>query len=277
MIQQTIIALGLGFSLWLAVFPFYSWIPLLTAENEPYAVGFFLLFYPMTTLHLAMKFLNTYSWLREILLLQDVLQSAGILLILSSGVLSLYQRDIRKLFGYFVMMENGFSLLAISLDTQLGYQIYFAAMFPRLLVYALWTYASSKLSGLAPRQPVNTGKWGIYLLIMIFGLIASIGLPLLGNSAYRIHVITLFSGQATQINLLIAGILCYGFGVLRIINELVNTQIEYLKEISWSTLLRFESILLGIGIFLVVLIGFLPNLFAEACNLLIQIYDKLIA
>jgi NADH-quinone oxidoreductase subunit N len=276
MIQQTIIALGLGFALWLAVFPFYSWIPLLTTECEPYTVGFFLLFYPITTLHLGLKFLNTYSWLRESIMLQDVIQGAGIVLILTSGILCLYQRDIRKLFGYLVIMENGFSLLAISLNTQLGYQLYFASMFPRLLIYALWTYSTTKLAS-QNMYPTISAQNGIYQIILFFTLLASIGLPLLGNGALRVQIITHFTGQTGQIGFIIFGILGYGLGILRTLSELIETQLEFIRKIEIRNYFRFESLLLFAGLLAILVIGLLPNLFAPASNLLIQIYDKLIA
>ncbi len=277
MIQQTIIALGLGFALWLAVFPFYSWIPLLTTECEPYTVGFFLLFYPMTTLHLGLKFLNTYSWLRESIMLQDVIQGAGIVLILTSGVLCLYQRDMRKLFGYLVIMENGFSLLAISLNTQLGYQLYFASMFPRLVIYALWTYTTTKIVSQSAKMTSNPGQDGLYQVALFFTLLASIGLPLMGNGPLRVQVITLFSGQTAQMLFIFLGILGYGLGILRTLNELISTQVSVIRNLQANNFIRFESILLFVGLLAIVIIGLFPNLFAPASNLLIQIYDKLIA
>ncbi len=277
MIQQTIIALGLGFALWLAVFPFYSWIPLLTTESEPYTVGFFLLFYPMTTLHLGLNFLNTYSWLRESILLQDVIQGAGIVLILTSGILSLFQRDIRRLFGYLVAMENGFSLLAISLNSQLGFQIYFAAMFPRLIIYALWAYTATKISEQNKTPSAGFGQQGLYQLFLFLTLLASIGLPLIGSGPLRVQVITHLSGQSAQMRFIFLGILGYGFGILRTVNELIASYIGSIRNIKLSFFFRVESVLLITGLLTILLFGLFPNIFAPASNILIQIYDKLIA
>jgi len=277
MIQQTIIALGLGFALWLAIFPFYSWIPLLTTESQPYIVGFFLLFYPMTTLHLALKFLNTYSWLRQSLMLSDVIQSAGILLILSSGILALSQRDIGKLFGYLVMMENGFSLLSISLNSQLGYQVYFAAMFPRLILYALWTYTATKISDSTPGQTTRQGQFGVHYLVLFFTLFASIGLPMIGNAALRVQVIHNLTGQNLQIGILLLGVLGYGLGVLRTLNQLITRRLDIIRKLTLGMFFRLESILLSIGLLILLITGIFPNFSAEATTMLIQIYDKLIA
>jgi formate hydrogenlyase subunit 3/multisubunit Na+/H+ antiporter MnhD subunit len=50
LVQQAAILIGLGFSFLLAVFPFYSWIPLLTEESTPYTVGFILWMFPTVTI-----------------------------------------------------------------------------------------------------------------------------------------------------------------------------------------------------------------------------------
>jgi NADH-quinone oxidoreductase subunit N len=277
MIQQTIIAFGLGFALWLAVFPFYSWIPLLTAESEPYAVGFLLLFYPIATIHLGMKFLNEYSWLRASTLLMDVIQGAGLLLIISSGVFSLYQKDIRKLFGYLVLLENGFSLLAISINTGYGYQLYFSAMFPRLLIYALWCYTITKRESVMANRYENEGRQGFYDLILIFTMFSSIGLPLFAMSSVRIQLLHQFTGQALLFNLLLASILGYSIGVLRMIYSIIQHDISFFRAIIPGSFFRIESMILMAGIAFAFVIGIAPGLFGNATLLLIQIYDKLIA
>ncbi len=40
LLLQAVILLGLGFAFWLAVFPFYTWVPLLLEETSPYVAGF---------------------------------------------------------------------------------------------------------------------------------------------------------------------------------------------------------------------------------------------
>ncbi|MBI9050091.1 MAG: hypothetical protein JEZ00_11770 [Anaerolineaceae bacterium] len=277
MIQQTFIALGLGFALWLAVFPFYSWIPLLTAEAEPYVAGYFLLFYPITTIHLGMKFLNTYSWLRESAMLLDVIRGAGILLIISSGILSVYQKDTRKLFGYLVLLENGFSLLAISLDTQLGYQIYFASIIPRVVIYALWTYATTKLYSLESMSVEQHGRRGIYFLVLFLTMLISIGLPMFASAPYRVQIIDHLQAQPVQINLIVLGLFGYGVGVFRSLYGFATSEIDAFQKIKPRDILRVETFVLAVGLLGTFVLGFFPQVFESATLLLIQIYDKLIA
>jgi formate hydrogenlyase subunit 3/multisubunit Na+/H+ antiporter MnhD subunit len=277
MIQQTIIAIGLGFALYLAVFPFYSWIPLLTAEAEPYIAGYFLLFYPITTIHLGMKFLNTYSWLRESAMLLDVMRGAGLVLILSSGILAIYQQDSRKLFGYLVLLENGFSLLALSLATQWGYQVYFAAIFPRALIYALWVYADTKLYTSAALNLRHTKRKGLYFLVLFLTMLISIGLPLFSSAPFRIQIIHTLQAKPVQIQLILFGLIGYGVGVFRSLYTFATKEIQAFQEIRLRDILNLEAVLLLFGVLATFAIGIFPQIFKTATLLLIQIYDKLIA
>ena len=277
MIQHTIIAIGIGFALYLAVFPFYSWIPLLTAEAEPYVAGYFFLFYPITTIHLGMKFLNTYSWLRESTMLVDVMRGAGLVLILSSGILAIYQQDSRKLFGYLVLLENGFSLLALSLANQWGYQLYFATIFPRALLYALWSYATTKLYTQAALNSRQAKRKGLYFLILFLTMLISIGLPLFSSAPFRIQIIDSLQANPLQIELILLGLIGYGIGVFRSLFTFATTEIRAFQEIRLRDVLNLEALVLFLGVIGTFIIGIFPQIFQSATLLLIQIYDKLIA
>ena len=277
MMQQTILAFGLGFALWLAIFPFYTWIPLLTAESEPYVAGFLLLIYPIVTIHLGMKFLNSYSWLRTSTQLGSVIQGAGILLILSSGIFAVYQKDIRKLFGYLVLLENGFALLAIAIHTQAGYQYYYALMFPRLFVYALWSYTATQYDTEKRNRAGDNWHIGFYTLVLIFAMLASVGLPFFAMAPLRMRILQAFNGSAIFFQLILIGLIGYGIGVLRAIYSLIGDEMQSLRSIRMRSLFRVESIVLIAGVLFTFVMGIYPGIFEKATLLLIQIYDKLIA
>src|SRR5262249_49177788 len=63
--SQAASMLGMGFAVLLAIFPLYSWMPLLLEEAPPFIVGFLLWILPTITIIFGAGFLDRYSWLRS--------------------------------------------------------------------------------------------------------------------------------------------------------------------------------------------------------------------
>jgi NADH-quinone oxidoreductase subunit N len=95
--------LGLGFAFWLAIFPFYTWIPLLSAQTFPYVAGFVFLVFPTTNIMLGLSFLDSFGWLRSLPGLFTVIGQVGALMVFTSGVWASFQKDLARLFGYAIM------------------------------------------------------------------------------------------------------------------------------------------------------------------------------
>jgi hypothetical protein len=108
-------------------------------------------------------------------------------------------------------------------------------------------------------------------------MLSSIGLPLFAVAPFRIQIIRNLSAQPLLINLLLFGMLGYGIGVLRILYEIVNNEIEAFRAIKLRHFFRIESIILSLGLVCSFLIAIFPQIFENPTLLLIQIYDKLIA
>ena len=87
LVQQAATLLGLGFAFLLAIFPFYTWIPLLAEEAHPYVVGFLFWMLPTASLFFGLGFLDRYSWLRDASTLPVILKTVGALMVISGGFL----------------------------------------------------------------------------------------------------------------------------------------------------------------------------------------------
>ena len=63
--SQAGILLAIGIGLWLAIFPFYTWVPLLAGDGHSYSAGFIFSMLPTAVLIFFLEFFNSYNWLRE--------------------------------------------------------------------------------------------------------------------------------------------------------------------------------------------------------------------
>ena len=136
---QSATILGMGFAFLLAIFPLYSWIPLLIEESSPYLVGFLLWILPTITIIFGAGFLDRYSWLRSSPQLILALRYLGLLMVVSGGAFAAFQRHLGRIMAYGSIAETGFSLLALSLDLRLGVPILFLLIPARALGLAVWS------------------------------------------------------------------------------------------------------------------------------------------
>ena len=163
---------------------------MLAADVRPYVVGFLYLILPTAILLLGVNLINTYGWLRNTPQLYLVLRLAGALMIVTAGVWAAFQQDVGRLMGYVVIIETGFSLLALSLNTHLGTEIFTMMFLPRVIALGLWSLSVSvilndghtlqyqSLERIAEKLPFASAGLAAALLTMA-------GLPLLAAFPIR--------------------------------------------------------------------------------------------
>jgi len=152
---QSAAMLGMGFAFLLAIFPLYSWIPLLIEESSPYAVGFLLWILPTITIIFGAGFLDRYSWLRSSPQLILALRYLGLLMIVTGGAFAAFQRHLGRIMAYGSIAETGFSILALSLDFRLGIPILFLLIPARALGLAVWSLSLTII-----KENVETMRFG---------------------------------------------------------------------------------------------------------------------
>ena len=186
LVQQAAILLGLGFAFLLAIFPFYTWIPLLSEEADPYAVGFLLWMLPTATMFFGLGFLDRYTWLRDAPTLGTILTTVGALMVVTGGLLSVFQRHLGRIMGYAAIVETGFSLLALSLGGRIGLTIFFLLFVPRTLSLGIWALSLSILKEQAPGLSLIDIKgmgriWPFTAAGLVLANLALAGMPLLAG------------------------------------------------------------------------------------------------
>ncbi len=197
---RVIVMLGLGFCFLLAIFPFYTWIPVLVEEAPPYVTGFVFVMLPMAVLMFLLNFLDRYAWLRTDPRIFDGMRLAGILMVSTGGIWAAFQRSLARILGYAVIIETGLALLAISSISNGGLGLFAAQLLPRAVGLWVWVLALE-----AFRQ--HGGSWsfkdirgslrrypfiGSAILTALFSLA---GLPLLAGFPIRFSLLQAI-GQA---------------------------------------------------------------------------------
>jgi NADH:ubiquinone oxidoreductase subunit 2 (subunit N) len=275
---QAAILFGLGFAFWLAVFPFNTWVPLLTGEAHPYTSGFVLSFLPGVALFLALGFMDSYTWLRDNPNLPNIFQVISTIMVVTGGVGAAVQKDLKRAFGYAVILESGFSLLALGLRTTVGLQAFASLLMPRFLALLLFSFALSifEQSGIPATLEGIQGSLrrlpfaSVGLLVAYFSLG---GLPLLAEFPVRQALIEAIAGQSlTLLVWVLFGSLSFWAGGFRLMALMASNQQSEWKIEEKS----LAVILLSLSILAVFFIGLLPGVFLPGFQDLIHRFSHLL-
>ena len=263
LLTQSATLLALGFAFLLAIFPLYSWIPLLMEEASPYAVGFILWLLPTVTLLFAISFLERYAWLRDFDQLTLALRAAGLLMVATGGIWAAFQHHLGRIMGYATIVNTGLSLLALSLLPDYKLSAFFLLMIPQTLGITVWSLALSvlKMRGSSLIYKDMQGMIQRYPIIIIGLIVAHFsasGLPLLASFP---PILSIWEGVARQtlIAAIWLGVGLAGLftGAIRTLAVIVMSPDDQLWELNGSLL---QNILVGIGIFFILILGVFPQL-----------------
>lgn len=259
---QSATILGLGFAFLFAIFPLYTWLPMLAEESHPYLVGFIFWILPTSTMIFGMGFLDRYSWIRNSPQLPVILQVAGLLMVVTGGLWSSFQKHLGRQMAYATVTEIGFNLLALSLGTNRGIQIAFMLIIPRSLALLIWALTLSKLKEEKPSLHFRAvqGLARVYPLTsagLILSHLSTAGLPLLAGFPVRLALWDELASQSLNLALwLLIGILGLMVGAIRSMAVMVMSP----EAEDWQFREQWKSgILIGIGILLLIILGTFPQ------------------
>jgi NADH-quinone oxidoreductase subunit N len=262
----------LGFGLYMAVFPFHTWIPMAAEEADPYAAGFVFFLIPGVVSLFGIEFLSRYTWLNSVPQVYEGMRFIGMVMVAMGGIWAAFQRDLGRMLGYAVIVEIGLSLLTFSLGfgstdasqmtNQAKVGIFYALLLPRGLALGVWALALTALrqrtQSLTFRAVQGAGRSlplaAAGLLLANFSLA---GLPLLAGFPVRLALWTaLASDSLPAVFLALVGSAGLLGGGIRSLAVLVMGA----EEQGWQrTESRPEAVLLGVGMLILFLVGLLPQ------------------
>jgi len=261
----------IGFSLWLAIFPLHSWLPMLAEKAHPWVFSFIFLMQQTSLSLFLLKVLDEFFWLRNLDGIFEVLQWAGVLSMLAGGVLISLQTRVDRILGYLILIETGYLVLAIGLANQGGADALALSFLPRALAFWQWSYTLSSIQKIAPEFDGSFAsirglfsKLPFHSMSLIFSLLGLAGLPALGlfpakRMLWNASASITFS-YAPLIGLAVGGMLML---ILRLLHALITTDPDSPSPV--LTIHRKEPIaqILVLCVFSLfsLLIGLLPHLF----------------
>jgi len=277
LVNLMILLIGLGFAFWLAVFPFYTWLPMLSEESDPIAGGFILGMLPTFILFLLLNFIDGFIWLRDPTFVFSIYRIAGIIMVATGGIWAAFQTKLSRLFSYAVIIENGFALIGLSLRSQTGLEFFTLSMFPRMLAFAIWAYTLERIDH-QKMEATLEGVKGLFrktpwISLGLFTSMASLaGIPLFAAFPFRLILIQALAEQGGSFVVWIfIGILGFLIATFRFGAKIF--QKPEIQEKPWEG--RYSSILMLIAIVSLLLIGIFPKFFLAGTNHLLNTFQYL--
>ncbi len=259
---SAVVFLLIGFSIWLAVFPFHSWLPQFSQAIHPYLFSFLFSLFPVISLLIIMNYISSLLWLRSAAYLTPALTVVGVIMVVTTGILGSVDKDLKRLLAYTVLLETGFSLLMLSIRSEQGVQLLYQSFIPRILSLALLGFslavgsnhgiilAYAGMKGMGKKLPFATTG-------ILISLISITGFPLFAGFPIRFELLTQL-GQTSSSSLIWIALGLAGFlvGVVKLFMMLTapdREKPEINEKIS-------EIVIIGLGVLFLILFGLYPQL-----------------
>lgn len=259
---QAIIYLGLGLIFMLAIFPFNSWIPLLSEEAASANISFILWILTTIGLLFSLYFMDTYSWIRESIYLATIFRISGLIMVISGGIWTAFQRDMKRMIGYAMIMEIGNSMLALSIKGDTGINLFFGLLLPRTISLFLFASAvtiilNNSSSGQFTSIKGAGRKFPFASAIVVLSIFSFAGLPLLAgfpiHQSLWVQLGRISLGSALGYFIATIGLLTGGIRVLTVLVTSSDQEGFFPHENWW------QRIYLLIGFLIIIFMGIFPQ------------------
>lgn len=270
LLKRTVILIFAGFSFWLAVFPFFSWLAALMEKSCPFAGGFLICLLQFSSLFILLEFLSDHLWLRTYQPLFQGLRLAGIMMFLIGSVWALFQKNLQRMMAFMITAENGVSILLIGMNSREGVNTFLSGLFIHSVVWLIWATSVKFMSddsdltleslrGFAHLHPVVCA-------VLLLSHFTVSGMPLLAGFQLRMSLLSAcfsdsallgWAASAASAVMIFSGLRLL-FVFLSPLPDQAEPALPVDERIRYELLMR--RILLIILMILLILIGLFPSL-----------------
>ena len=259
--MSAVMFLMFGFSIWLSVFPFHSWMPQFSQAINPFTFSFIFSVFPVITMLVIMKYISGVLWLRSSEFLSPTFQIVGVIMIVTTGIFASVEKDLKRFLAYTVLLETGFALTILSLRTVEGVLLLYEALIPRILSLALFGYSLLVLGN----NGVSLSTDGIRGVVkkmpfasigVLISLLTVLGFPLFAGFPIRLELMNLLGqSSATIVLWIIAGLIGGLVVFIRIFVQFASPGSE-----KWEIHEKItQVILISLIVILLIFLGLFPG------------------
>lgn len=265
LLPRAALLLGGGLALFLAVFPFHSWLPILASYSPPLATTFIIAVMRAPVIFLLLRLLETYPWLRQEPAVFSALSGAGVLMVVVGALFVFGQQNWGRSVGYALLIEIGATLLAVGLGTRAGIAALLAIFSLRGLSLLVWATAVDQLrrvaaSGEADFASLRGVGWRYPFAVTAaaMGLLSLMGLPLMAGFPAKWALLRLLAEQNALLALaLLAAMTSVGVVVMRGLASLTTP--ESPDEIIAPQETPPQMIFYGLSVLAILALGAFPQ------------------
>lgn len=124
---------GVGFALWLGLFPFHGWVTAIASDSPPIVASFTLWSFPTTAMLVLLRLVGRHEWLVANPEVASVMLWGGAITALVGGLFAAPQRSLGLMMGYAAMYDMGCAVVAMAAPPGWGGLPFYAMMAARAL------------------------------------------------------------------------------------------------------------------------------------------------
>ncbi|MGV8025309.1 MAG: proton-conducting transporter membrane subunit [Anaerolineaceae bacterium] len=258
------VLLGCGIALWLGVFPFHTWIPLLAEEGSIFPFGFMLTMMPISGILMLLKFLNNFAWLREYSAFFPSLQYLGAVMILLGGVGAFFQKYGARIVAYVFISGIGMLLCSVGFIPLISTDLVSAWLIPFTIAFWSISVAYHELVDLKREATIESLKSGLFekplhSVLLISGLFSIIGLPFF--SGFAPNILMLHTASESKRIILFSILGGEIFLVLTCIRLMLRLILHPEQKLVIPDKIKIDRILVVLVILLNIFMGIFPSVF----------------
>ena len=245
----------------MGVFPFHTWVLMLSEKAHPYVVAFILFMVPWMLSLFGLSFLERYAWMNNAEFFR-FLRLVGVLMVAVAGFWCAFERHLGRQMGYSILVQTGYSIVTASLSG--GLSLFFIMIVPRVISLAVWGLSLSVLKSRSPgllfRDVAGQGRnFPFASAALVTAQFSIAGLPTLASFPVYLAV---WTGLA-QVNILaVLGILVGSVGLSVAAIRTLTVLVTGPSETPWTIQeTSFIGGILGLGILALLAVGIFPQFF----------------